>query len=179
MQIKVEGLDEIKRRFGNTRAMRRPLQWFFTEAAKTVQEHARGNAPQRTGKLKRQIAYRIYTRTANMFAKVYVKKSRSKNWPTNVGLWVETGTQPHGIGPADEAIKGRNARRLKRLQKAGYTGTLKNKALKLPDGRYFSRVRHPGQRAHPFMQPAIGQSQGAISGLLSRLAGIIAKEFGG
>jgi hypothetical protein len=176
IHVRVEGLEEVRARFNNPQALRKPMQNFFISAAKITQGHAQADAPQRTGKLKRSIAYRVYTRM-KMYAKVYVNARASKTWPKNVPIWVEEGTKPHEIGPATSAVKGRTARRAARLSRLkGEKVTLHNKAI-LINGHPYALAHHPGTRPHPFMAPAAQQSQAGIMGLASRLIADIKAEL--
>jgi len=158
MTFEVKGMKELEKALVEmgSRAGKKALLGALRDAAKPIRKMQRSLAPNKTGFLKKRIIIKAVSGKGNTsnVATVMVgifRQGRSED--DFYAHFQEFGTAAHDIPNPTVG-----ARRNKR----------KNKAVVSIGGRVFSRIRHPGQKAKPFMEPAFERTHKQATEILAK-----------
>ena len=151
----VLGVKELKRDFRAARgATNTALRAASYAGARVVRDKARELAPRATGKSKKKITLkREKVRSGPAITKVGASRS---GFYLNI---VERGAKGHAIVPRTAALNVKNE-----PSKGKHTNRRPVLAFRSGGALFFRRrvLRHPGVRPHPWLQPALEQSETAV-----------------
>jgi hypothetical protein len=172
LQIRIDGLELVKAKLREIKALRRPVQAFLRAAGKAVRDVERTNVPKKTGATARSLTYSVSTGGRGLWAMVFFRGAGKRGTKTkesreHIARFLEEGTRRHEMGPGSaferrmRATGGLVARDYSRRglfgkesKKRVYfferTGGGGKKALAFPGGDHpFARAEHPAPSAPP------------------------------
>jgi hypothetical protein len=165
-EVKIEGLDRLKKAFQNYPSISEPVLQRAIEGAQAVlgKYTLRDNPiPWKTGRLLQSFTF-------------YKGRLWAKWMPTaKYAIFVHEGTGPHGIFP-----RTKKALAWETGGSSGYaTSRSGRKYYKSTQGNmtFSKRVQHPGYRGNPFMPKVISRAQGDINNLFVRALDQINQEI--
>ena len=158
MSFQVKGIAELEKALSEigSRAGKKALLGALRDAAKPVRSQMRAAAPNKSGKLKKAIKTKAVAgkgATNNVATVMIGTFKEGKQSPGFYARFFEYGTKAHDI-PSPTTGRGKNKR--------------KNQAVVAFGGKVFGRVRHPGQKAKPFMAPAFERTHKQATEILAK-----------
>jgi hypothetical protein len=149
MIVRIEGMDELRRKLSPA-IVARPARSFLMRGGRVVQKHARENAPRDRGGLRRSIEVELDSAATPLWARIGTN--------SDYGRATELG-RPAGSMPPSAPLE----LWARRHPKAGGYEPGDGKALAIA-------IFRRGIEARPFLEPAMRQSEPAITGLITVMA---------
>jgi HK97 gp10 family phage protein len=158
MTFEVKGMAELEKALSEmgSRAGKKVLLGALRDAAKPIRKMQRTLAPKQTGFLRKNIKIKAVagkgatSSVATVMVGIF-RQGRSED--DFYAHFQEFGTAAHDI-PSPTTGRGKNK--------------TKNKAVVAFGGKVFGRVRHPGQKAKPFMSPAFERTHKQATEILAK-----------
>lgn len=143
-------------------------------AAKPIRDHARLNAPKKTGKYAKSIKTGSPRKNEDGTISITI---RPKGEHSYLGLWLEYGVGAHVISAGDS---GKSPRLLQRqINRDGATSDTETRAMKIGNNWVSGAVIHPGFAPKPHFRPALDtQAENAIKAFGERIEAYLKDKTG-